>query len=104
MCMWGYNKKHPNFITFCHDYSNSNRVITARGLYVADFHGGCPNDLIYLIIVQNQINTVCPYESHPESELPKLLFSPANSASLPQNCEFRSCVFHWMNNIIRGVC
>lgn len=63
-------------------------MITARALYTAHSHNGCGDDWIYLIIIQSQEGIVCTnYESHPESEIPKILYSPQDTAVQSDNCK-----------------
>lgn len=58
------------------------RVLTCRGMYIVNSHNGCPYDFVYLVTIQNQEITPCPWERFDNADLPKILYSnDVNEAS-----------------------
>ena len=78
------------YITYITFRMSAADIITARGFYIAYSHNGCGDDHIYLLIIQNQVDIVCGYDSVQESDIPKILYSPSDSIGIhSDNCKSR---------------
>jgi len=58
-------------------------------MYIAKLHAGCGNDLLWMTLIQNQIDEVCSYETNiPSSNIPKLYYAPGDTYSTEPGCEY----------------
>ncbi|XP_067944237.1 uncharacterized protein [Watersipora subatra] len=57
-------------------YKDYARELTDRAMYVASRHNGCPDDKLWMVIIQNQKDIVCDWETIGEQNVPRLFYAP----------------------------
>ena len=57
-------------------------------MYIVQSHGGCNNDYIWMVLLQNQLDIACNFERIGNNAVPRLLYSPTDKVSIDSKCKY----------------